>query len=113
MVPGSTLRYPSHLTGTILSREERRCPMDAAAIPFPRPERTPPVTIMYLVAISKLPKDFGSKKGCSADPAEANRKKDYRIPYKRLNTDFKCNMWFICWKPGRLGNCMAFSLFRL
>lgn len=26
--------------------------MEAAAIPFPRPDRTPPVTIIYLVGIS-------------------------------------------------------------
>jgi hypothetical protein len=37
--------------GTILSLEERRWPIEAAAIPFPRPDRTPPVTMMYLVGI--------------------------------------------------------------
>jgi hypothetical protein len=37
--------------GTILSLEERRWPIEAAAIPFPRPDKTPPVTMMYLVGI--------------------------------------------------------------
>jgi len=33
----------------MFSLEERRWPMEAAAIPFPNPERTPPVTMIYLV----------------------------------------------------------------
>ncbi len=28
--------------------------MEAAAMPFPRPERTPPVTMMYLTAIVRV-----------------------------------------------------------
>jgi hypothetical protein len=38
--------------GTILSFDESRWPMDAAAIPLPSPDKTPPVTIMNLVGMS-------------------------------------------------------------
>jgi hypothetical protein len=38
--------------GIILSLEERRWPIEAAAIPFPRPDKTPPVTIMYFACLS-------------------------------------------------------------
>ena len=33
--------------------------MEAAAIPFPRPERTPPVTMMYLVGIGQTRNEKG------------------------------------------------------
>ena len=37
------------MIGIIFSLEERRWPIEAAAIPLPSPERTPPVPMMYLV----------------------------------------------------------------
>src|SRR5262249_33449701 len=49
MVPGSTLRYGSNFCSvTRRPRLSSRHPMDAAAIPFPSDETTPPVTKMYL-----------------------------------------------------------------
>src|SRR3989442_5097796 len=36
---------------TLRPRSTRRRPNDAAAVPFPREETTPPVTKMYLVAL--------------------------------------------------------------
>jgi hypothetical protein len=45
MVPGSTLMYGSSLTiETVNPRDSKIVPKDAAAIPFPRLETTPPVT---------------------------------------------------------------------
>jgi hypothetical protein len=35
----------------ILSLDKRRRPIEATAIPFPNPDKTPPVTMMYLVGI--------------------------------------------------------------
>src|SRR5690606_6922633 len=49
-VPGSTLMYGSNFW--IVTRRPRSTssrPIDAAAIPFPSDETTPPVTKMYLV----------------------------------------------------------------
>jgi len=40
------------LTGMIFSLDKRSRPMEATAIPFPNPDKTPPVTMMYLVGIS-------------------------------------------------------------
>ena len=49
MVPGSTLRYGSNFCSVTLSpRLSSRQPIDAAAMPFPSEETTPPVTKMYL-----------------------------------------------------------------
>src|SRR5579864_2644542 len=49
MVPGSTLRYGSNFCSVTRSpRLSSRHPMDAAAMPLPRDETTPPVTKMYL-----------------------------------------------------------------
>ena len=51
IVPGSTLRYGSNfIIVTRSPRSTRRRPSDAAAIPLPSDETTPPVTKMYLVA---------------------------------------------------------------
>src|SRR3989304_6650381 len=50
MVPGSTLMYGSNLRRvTLRPRLSRRYPMDAAANPLPREDRTPPVTKIYFV----------------------------------------------------------------
>src|SRR6185295_17903046 len=50
MVPGSTLMYGSSLMlVTRMPRDSRIAAREAAAIPFPRLETTPPVTNTYLV----------------------------------------------------------------
>src|SRR6185503_16989267 len=50
MVPGSTLMYGSSLTReTLILRDSRIAAREAAAMPFPREETTPPVTKTYLV----------------------------------------------------------------
>src|SRR5665213_265823 len=49
MVPGSTFRYGSNFCNDTRSpRLSSRQPMEAAAMPFPSDETTPPVTKMYL-----------------------------------------------------------------
>ena len=49
MVPGSTFRYGSNFCSVTFSpRLSSRHPIDAAAIPFPSEETTPPVTKIYL-----------------------------------------------------------------
>src|SRR5215470_9383828 len=49
IVPGSTFRYGSNFCSETLSPLlSSRQPIDAAAIPFPSDETTPPVTKMYL-----------------------------------------------------------------
>src|SRR5688572_15375231 len=50
MVPGSTLMYGSSLMlVTLMPRDSRIAAREAAAIPLPREETTPPVTNTYLV----------------------------------------------------------------
>src|SRR5258705_138450 len=50
MVPGSTLMYGSSFTiDTLIFRDSRIAASEAAAMPFPREETTPPVTKTYLV----------------------------------------------------------------
>src|SRR6267143_3900024 len=50
MVPGSTLMYGSSLIlVTRMPRDSRIAAREAAAMPFPREETTPPVTKTYLV----------------------------------------------------------------
>ena len=50
MVPGSTLMYGSSFTIAILRpRASRMAPSEAAAMPFPNEETTPPVTNTNLV----------------------------------------------------------------
>src|SRR6202167_6843497 len=49
MVPGSTFRYGSNFCRvTRKPRLSRRIPMEAAAMPFPSDDTTPPVTNTYL-----------------------------------------------------------------
>src|SRR4030042_6696812 len=53
MVPGSTLMYGSHfISVTLRPCASNRAPIDAAVIPLPREETTPPVTKTYFVAIN-------------------------------------------------------------
>src|SRR5688572_30906216 len=50
IVPGSTLRYGSNFCAcTFRPRAFRRRPSDAATMPLPSAETTPPVTKTYLV----------------------------------------------------------------
>src|SRR5215213_3330838 len=49
IVPGSTFRYGSNFCSvTLRPRLSSRHPIEAAAIPLPSDETTPPVTKMYL-----------------------------------------------------------------
>src|SRR3954465_9952288 len=53
MVPGSTLMYGSSLTSeTLILRDSRIAASEAAAIPLPGEETTPPVTKTYFVMAS-------------------------------------------------------------
>src|SRR6188508_1500030 len=53
IVPGSTFRYGSNFCAWTRSpRAFRSRPSEAATIPFPSAETTPPVTKMYLVWVS-------------------------------------------------------------
>src|ERR1043166_3417035 len=55
MVPGSTLMYGSNfIIETRRPRSTSRRPSEAAAIPLPSEETTPPVTKMYLVVLEPL-----------------------------------------------------------
>ena len=50
MVPGSTFKYGSHLMMAVLSpRASSNLPIEAAAMPLPKLETTPPVTKIYLL----------------------------------------------------------------
>ena len=50
MVPGSTLMYGSNFcAATLRPRDFSNRPKDAAVIPFPSPDTTPPVTNIYFV----------------------------------------------------------------
>src|SRR3954454_20745519 len=56
IVPGSTLMYGSNFcTCTLRPRAFRSRPSDAAVIPLPRDETTPPVTKTYLATYTRLP----------------------------------------------------------
>src|SRR5512135_3383648 len=56
IVPGSTLMYGSSLRRvTLRPRDSRIAAREAAAIPLPREETTPPVTNTYFVIVSALP----------------------------------------------------------
>ena len=52
-MPGSTLRYGSHFwSDTLIPRAFSSVPRDAAEIPLPSPETTPPVTNTYFTGVS-------------------------------------------------------------
>src|SRR3990167_9093387 len=73
MVPGSTLMYGSSLTlVTRMPRDSRIAARDAAAIPLPREETTPPVTKTYLViylACAGMGKFTGTRPAPQTSPA--------------------------------------------
>src|SRR3954454_12979275 len=74
MVPGSTLIYGSNFCMVTLSpRSTSSRPNDAAAMPFPREDTTPPVTKMYLVALGPVVIRPVLGKRASGLPPVANR----------------------------------------
>src|SRR5919201_1781531 len=86
IVPGSTFRYGSNFwTWTLRLRAFRSRPSEAATIPLPRPETTPPVTNTYFVARSVVtlsPRDANVP--CSAGRhvsprSELGRRLDERV----------------------------------
>src|SRR5947208_3060368 len=73
IVPGSTFRYGSNFwTWTLRPRALRSRPSEAATIPLPRPETTPPVTNTYFVArsvVTQSPRD--ANVACAPDGGRA------------------------------------------
>src|SRR5215216_910706 len=70
IVPGSTFRYGSNFCACVVRpRAFSRRPRDAATIPLPRPETTPPVTKTYFV---------GRATNSDLDPAERVELPQYR-----------------------------------
>src|SRR3990170_4193539 len=66
MVPGSTLMYGSSLMlVTRMPRDSRIAAREAAAMPFPREETTPPVTNTYLVI---YPRRVGMEESTGTPP---------------------------------------------
>src|SRR3954447_18701683 len=79
IVPGSTLRYGSNFCScTFRPRALRSRPSDAATIPFPRADTTPPVTKTYLGA-RELTGFEGSRVGGRA-PGGSGRRGPERQP---------------------------------
>src|SRR6059058_4210576 len=77
MVPGSTLMYGSNFW--IVTRRPRstsRRPSDAAAMPLPRDDTTPPVTKMYFVELTDSPPSVGG--------SPVFRRTAGRLPCRRL-----------------------------
>src|ERR671936_1006291 len=87
IVPGSTFRYGSNFwTWTVRPRALRSRPSEAATMPFPRPETTPPVTNTCFVArsvVTQSPRD--ANVACAGDGAfglkalELGRRLDERV----------------------------------
>src|SRR5438105_5150501 len=76
IVPGSTFRYGSNFWAwTLIPRAFRRRPSEAATMPLPRPETTPPVTKTYFVGPTLMkgdPSVAGTSRTCSV-PARMSR----------------------------------------
>src|SRR5919199_885201 len=84
IVPGSTFRYGSNFcTCTLRPRALRSRPSEAATIPLPRPETTPPVTNTYFVARSVVtvsPRDANvAREADGAAISELGRRLDERV----------------------------------
>src|SRR5947208_9073306 len=77
MVPGSTLMYGSSLMlVTRMPRDSRIAAREAAAMPFPREETTPPVTKTYFVI---YPRRVGMEEfTCKLRPSQMSRRRDAR-----------------------------------
>src|SRR3954468_9644 len=71
MVPGSTLMYGSNFCMVTLNpRSTSRRPSEAAAMPFPSEDTTPPVTKMYLVAVEPVISPVLGKRASELPPVE-------------------------------------------
>src|SRR3954447_24592998 len=69
MVPGSTLMYGSSLTiDTLRPRASRMAPRDAAAMPLPNEDTTPPVTNTKRVKVVSL------NCVCAVEPVETGNR---------------------------------------
>src|SRR5919199_4338946 len=84
IVPGSTFRYGSNFwTWTLRPRAFRSRPSEAATIPLPRPETTPPVTNTCFVArpvVTVPPRDANVARAADgAAISELGRRLDERV----------------------------------
>jgi hypothetical protein len=84
MVPASTLRYPSNFCINILYPQFfNSVPMDAQAIPFPIPDKTPQVMQMMFIMMI-----FTKQKKSVTKPT---------LLYKRLRVVVVCFHGYISW----------------
>src|SRR5438105_7294510 len=75
IVPGSTLRYGSNFCScTFRPRALRSRPSDAATIPFPRADTTPPVTKTYLGA--RVLTGFQSSRAVGREASATHRREE-------------------------------------
>src|SRR5258708_38673890 len=94
MVPGSTLMYGSNFWSCTSSpRATSRRPIDAAAMPLPRDETTPPVMKMKRVSPAAIEKSFGLSLSAgftvARGPDEAAGERGPREPLGRLIPDLQ------------------------
>src|SRR4029077_20860987 len=86
IVPGSTLRYGSNFCSWTRSpRALSRRPSEAATIPFPRADTTPPVTKTYFGA--RVLTGFQGSSGNGWNLVGGGRPDEGREPRKRLRRD--------------------------
>src|SRR5512139_129659 len=84
MVPGSTLMYGSSFTRvTLRPRASRMAPSEAAAMPFPSEETTPPVTQMNLVMGATVAGEARREDSLSERPLSGHRKSPSAQPSGR------------------------------
>src|ERR1700733_7149114 len=85
MVPGSTLIYGSSFTMAMVSpRASRMAPSEAAAMPFPNEETTPPVTkTKRLMALKGIPPDKNYTCRCAGSTGEQTSKSRGSVPHHR------------------------------
>ena len=123
MVPGSTLMYGSSFTMLTLSpRDSRMAPREAAAMPLPSEETTPPVTQIKRVIVSTVAKKGGIRIGdapgtskwreritgittgaqCNSKRHRADRRR--RIEIRYLSTDCPVAVDWMC---GRCSQTMV------
>src|SRR6476620_10855228 len=87
IVPGSTLRYGSNFwSWTRRPRALSRRPSEAATIPFPRAETTPPVTKTYFGARALT--GFQGSSGCGRRLSRPYRGKELLSPEHPLELGF-------------------------
>ena len=84
MVPGSTLMYGSSLTMAILRpRPSRMAPSEAAAMPFPNEETTPPVTNTNLVMRSPPSGETGDARCAYRRAGRLTKGTSTRFPFQQ------------------------------